>query len=383
MQIYRNGGHMPKESKLEDIRGKYRREILKYILDHDKTSRTDIARELQISMPTTLQYINELMERGLIRDSGQFQSTGGRKASVLTCYDDAAYTLGIDITKNHISYVVTNLRERIVDKERDLVPYKNDSDYYKKLTEGSHGFLEKSGIDKNKIVGVGISFPGTLNTDGSVIMDSYVLNLKNVPSSVITNQFEWASCCINDANAAGYAEMRRRNTESNFVYLSLSNSVGGAVFIDGKPFYGANQRSGEFGHMRIVPGGRKCYCNQHGCLDAYCSALVLSPTGEHLESFFDKLNAGDREAERIWEDYLEHLAIAVIDIRMNFDVEVILGGYVGKFMGPWMHKLWPKVTKLDSFEVNSMSYLHPCVCELEASAYGASILALEKYIERL
>ena len=200
---------------------------------------------------------------------------------------------------------------------------------------------------------------------------------------MITNQFEWPSCCINDANAAGYAEMRRRNTESNFVYLSLSNSVGGAVFIDGKPFYGANQRSGEFGHMRIVPGGRKCYCNQHGCLDAYCSALVLSPTGEHLESFFDKLNAGDREAERIWEDYLEHLAIAVIDIRMNFDVEVILGGYVGKFMGPWMHKLWPKVTKLDSFEVNSMSYLHPCVCELEASAYGASILALEKYIERL
>ena len=228
---------MPKESKLEDIRGKYRREILKYILGHDKTSRTDIARELQISMPTTLQYINELMERGLIRDSGQFQSTGGRKASVLTCYDDAAYTLGIDITKNHISYVVTNLRERIVDKERDLVPYKNDSDYYKKLTEGSHRFLEKSGIDKNKIVGVGISFPGTLNTDGSVIIDSYVLNLKNVPSSVITNQFEWPSCCINDANAAGYAEMRRRNTESNFVYLSLSNSVGGAVFIDGKPLY--------------------------------------------------------------------------------------------------------------------------------------------------
>ena len=56
---------------------------------------------------------------------------------------------------------------------------------------------------------------------------------------MITNQFEWPSCCINDANAAGYAEMRRRNTESNFVYLSLSNSVGGAVFIDGKPFYGA------------------------------------------------------------------------------------------------------------------------------------------------
>lgn len=374
---------MPKKTQPGDTKGIYRREIFKYILEHDITSRTDIARDLNISMPTTLQYINELMERGLIRDSGQFKSTGGRKATALTCSDSAAYTLGVDITKNHISYVIINLCEEIVEKERDLVPYGNDSIYYKTLEDGSRRFLKKSGIDESKIVGVGISFPGTLNADGSVITDSYVLNLKNVPSQMITNNFNWDSCCINDANAAGYAEMRKRKIKNDFVYLSLSNSVGGAVFIDGKPFYGSSQRSGEFGHMRIIPGGKRCYCGQRGCLDAYCSALVLSPTGEHLENFFNKLNAGDKDAEKTWDDYLDHLAIAVIDLRMNFDVEIILGGYVGKFMGPWMHKLWPKVTQLDAFEVNSMSYLHPCVCELEASAYGASILALEKYIERL
>lgn len=201
---------MPKKTQPGDTKGIYRREIFKYILEHDITSRTDIARDLNISMPTTLQYINELMERGLIRDSGQFQSTGGRKATALTCSDSAAYTLGVDITKNHISYVIINLCEEIVEKERDLVPYGNDSIYYKTLEDGSRRFLKKSGIDESKIVGVGISFPGTLNADGSVITDSYVLNLKNVPSQMITNNFNWDSCCINDANAAGYAEMRKR-----------------------------------------------------------------------------------------------------------------------------------------------------------------------------
>ena len=62
---------MPKKTQPGDTKGIYRREIFKYILEHDITSRTDIARDLNISMPTTLQYINELMERGLIRERQQ------------------------------------------------------------------------------------------------------------------------------------------------------------------------------------------------------------------------------------------------------------------------------------------------------------------------
>ena len=32
--------------------------------------------------------------------------------------------------------------------------------------------------------------------------------------------------------------------------------------IDGKLFRGQNQKAGEFGHMILVPGGRKCYCGK-------------------------------------------------------------------------------------------------------------------------
>ncbi|MFQ9799181.1 MAG: ROK family protein [Clostridia bacterium] len=41
-------------------------------------------------------------------------------------------------------------------------------------------------------------------------------------------------------------------------------------------YTGSNLRAGEFGHNTLIPGGRRCYCGKEGCLDAYCSAKVLS-----------------------------------------------------------------------------------------------------------
>ena len=39
---------------------------------------------------------------------------------------------------------------------------------------------------------------------------------------------------------------------------------------------GDNRRAGEFGHMVLHPGGRRCYCSKKVCADAYLSALRLS-----------------------------------------------------------------------------------------------------------
>lgn len=101
--------------------------------------------------------------------------------------------------------------------------------------------------------------------------------------------------------------------------MSLSDSVGGAIL-----------RAGEFGHMTLVPGGRRCYCGKDGCLDAYCSARVLSHhTGGSLSAFFDGLRAGDPAKHQIWLEYLEYLAVAANNLHTSFDCPVIIVGYVG------------------------------------------------------
>ena len=55
--------------------------IAKYILKKGETSKSEIAAELGLSMPTVLQNVKEHAEAGLVVETGKYESTGGRKES--------------------------------------------------------------------------------------------------------------------------------------------------------------------------------------------------------------------------------------------------------------------------------------------------------------
>lgn len=137
----------------------------------------------------------------------------------------------------------------------------------------------------------------------------------------------------------------------NAIYLSLNNTLGGAFCIDGKLFSGQNQKAGEFGHMILVPGGRKCYCGKKGCADAYCAASALTDGKyESLELFMEALSEGNTKAQKKWADYLDNLAILISNLRMAYDMDIILGGEVGGYLADHMLALGEKVMEYNGFD---------------------------------
>ena len=173
----------------------------------------------------------------------------------------------------------------------------------------------------------------------------------------------------NDANAAILAENPQRL--KNSIYLSLNNTLGGAVCIDGALFTGQNRRAGEFGHMILVPGGKRCYCGKAGCADAYCAASVLTQDGtEKLEEFMARIDTDAKTAQR-WEEYLEHLALLISNLRMSYDTDIILGGEVGGYLPDHMVALGKKIFKYNIFD-DDLSYLKNCSYRKEASAVGVA-----------
>ena len=54
--------------------------IIYYMLNHSVTSKAELAKELNLSMPTVLTNVNELIAKGIIAENGEYESTGGRKA---------------------------------------------------------------------------------------------------------------------------------------------------------------------------------------------------------------------------------------------------------------------------------------------------------------
>lgn len=366
-----------------EVKKNNRNRIFRYICKCDTVSNPDISYELKMSLPTVTQNTKELIERGLIQEVGELQSTGGRRAKALSVVADARLAVGLDITKNHISLVLTNLIGEILKYERFFQPYNTDDDYYHEVNQKLGQFLKESGTVREKILGIGISFPGIVDLQREVIAYSHALGVRDLPFAEVSRFFAYPCYFLNDANAGAYAEGIHRDHLERFFYLSLSNTVGGAVFDASDLVQGQNFRCGEVGHMTVVPNGEKCYCGKDGCLDAYCSASRLSDqTDGKLEAFFTGLGRGDKDLADVWERYTTYLAVAINNIHMVLDCDIVLGGYVGSYIEPHMQEIRQKVLQRNTFEEDG-TFVRACKYKVGAAALGAALKVIETFIEQV
>lgn len=368
-----------KETNME-VKKRNRNRVFRYICGHGTVSNPDISYATQMSLPTVTQITKELVGHGLVEESGEFQSTGGRRAKALSVAANAKQAIGLDITKNHVSMLLSNLTGEILKYVRIYKPYAPGDAYCREVNEELEHFLEESGAGRDKILGIGISFPGIIDLERGMIADSHILEVESVPFDSISRFFSYPCHFLNDANAGAYAEGIQSEDRNRFFYLSLSNTVGGAVYSNGRLEQGRNFRCGEVGHMTIVPDGKVCYCGKHGCLDAYCSAKCL--TDGRVEDFFERLKQGQQKEVRLWEQYMSYLAIAVNNLHMVLDCDVVLGGYVGSCMGGSIQDIQDKVSERNTFAEDG-SFIRTCRHKTGAAALGAALNIIELFMEQV
>ena len=85
-----------------------------------------------------------------------------------------------------------------------------------------------------------------------------------------------------DTNAAALGEHRcgsARGT-ANFVFITVSTGVGGAVMLDGRLIRGADGVAGEIGHICVERGGPRCGCGRQGCVEAIASGPSIARRAE-------------------------------------------------------------------------------------------------------
>lgn len=357
-----------------------RNNIYKLICNSEKISKGDISKILNISIPTVAQNLNELMDNGLIEENGDFESTGGRKAKAITAIYNFKVSIGIDITKNHLSAILVDLKGDIIDSFRERTPFNDSNEYYKEIGAVIEKIINKNKIDAKKVLGVGVTIPAIISEDKKMV--DYV-SLVNIPKDFylkIMKEIPFPCALFNDSNAGGFAEQWKRNNKENIVYLSLSNSVGGAIISNQRIFYGENQRGGEFGHMTIHPDGKECYCGKKGCLDAYCASHLLSDhTDGKLSEFFKLVDLNQKKYVDIWNKYLENLSIAVHNIRMCFDCDIVIGGYIGKYIAPRLDQLKELLKQRNMFETE-VDFVKPCNYSIEETAVGGALYYVNQFI---
>ena len=358
------------------LRRTNRNEVYRAILREKETTKQLLANQLRLSFPTVSQILSELEEEGLIASTGESRRTGGRKAQIIASRPDVHVALGLDITPNHINLVMVDLGRNILKSVREHIRYEASDDYYRHLQEVIDTVSEDY---RDRVLGMVISIPAIVREDGQTVTYAPLLKDSLGLYHLLEPYIRYPYYLINDASAAAYSEITEGCARSDFVYLMLSNTVGGAIISEGQIRQGLGIRAGEFGHVTLVPGGRRCYCGQLGCVDAYCSALQLS---DQLEPYFAKLAAGDTGAKEKWEEYLEYLAVVINNLQVSMNQEIVIGGYVGWFIKPYLPGLQQRVSDLCCFKDETIR-ISAGQYAAEAAAVGAALQIIDEFIRNV
>lgn len=371
-----------RQSAMYDLRRKNRNRIFRLIYEKQQISRMEISNILSLSLPTVNQNLKELSSEGLIEFTGTFGSTGGRRPTIISLASKSFISIGAEISASMIRFTAIDLLGERIGATRIMRRFQDAPAYFESFAANLETFLNQNGIERRYITGVGISLPGIISLDSKLLETAPTLGVTQFPLSRFSEALPYPCLFDNDASAGGFAEQFGRDERKTMAYLSIEKGVGGAVFIDGKPYDGLNRRSAEFGHICVHPqNGILCSCGNTGCLEAHCSIDRLTADfGIPLEDFFMHLQRGEQPYTDRFQEYLSDLAVGIANIHMILDCDIVIGGQLTPFLEPYMPQLSAMVDR-HSLQQFTNSYLSLSRLRTLTSSTGAALRWVQRLLE--
>ncbi|GAA2402042.1 ROK family transcriptional regulator [Nonomuraea africana] len=239
-------------------------------------SRTEIARELDLSPASVTQVTRELMGHGMLEELDLKPSRGGRPAQRLGLVGSAGRALGIKVTADHLVIVDVRLDGEVLGSwERPFDPSSPHAldDLVRTVAE------VVAQIDEAPpLLGIGVGVPGSVDDQAVGTVNAPTLGWQAMPvGERLRRSLSLPVLVENDVNALAAAERLygRGRTHRDFLVLTIGRGVGAAIVMDGRVYRGARGGAGEFGHVPVDPSGPRCGCGTAGCLEAFVGSAGL------------------------------------------------------------------------------------------------------------
>ena len=263
------------------------------------------------------------------------------------------YGFGVDVGGTTVKIGLFGESGRLYD--RCEIPTRTENGGEKILPDIAstiQALLEKHGIDRNAVLGIGIGVPGPVSDDGlvnrCVNLNWGVFHLHEALHALTGLRIKAG----NDANCAALGEywMGGGMGSKSTLFVTIGTGIGGGVIIDGKILGGAHGVGGEVGHITVTaPDKLPCTCGKFGCVEQYASANgIVRITKDRLakesapsvlrgkdaltcKDVFDAAKQGDAFAVQTLEQVFDYLGEALASACCMVDPErVVLGGGVSK-----------------------------------------------------
>lgn len=275
-------GHSAITADLSLMRELNRALVLQLIRREGRISRADIAKHTQLSRSTVSSIISDLIEERIVSETGIGTSKGGRRPIILEFNYQARYIIGLDVSRNSITAVITDLNAQV--EARQQIPFDVHAGSERGLAiikQLISTMLKESPVGRGTISAIGIGVPGPLDyRSGRTIAPPVMPGWDNVPIKEELHQtFGLPVSIDNDANLAAMAEYRWGAGQgvNNLVYIYMSSAgIGSGLIIDNHIYRGSIGSAGEIGHTILsVDAVKGDATTNAGTLESLASQPIL------------------------------------------------------------------------------------------------------------
>ncbi len=353
-------------------------EVLQQVIMHGQISRADISKQTQLSRPCVSSLVDEMIQEGLLYEVGIGESKGGRKPILLE-YNYQAYAIvGAIFDGSTLEMAIADLRGEFLARfSKRLAQPDNGETVIEDLAAGLERLLEKSGIARDRLLGMGVGVQGVTQRNSGTVSFSPSTGWMGSPiQQTIEARLGLPVIIDNDVNMMTLGEYVRGVGvgHSNVVYMYVGTGIGSGIILDGQFYRGCREAAGEIGFMMIGPvhnrikraaGVFETHYSVPGIMQQAKGLLSDLQEGSSVIIELIRRAPQDAEAQQLLEDVYRHWAYGMANIIsvLNPELLILSGEMVHvdeegvKRIHDWLTEWVPEVPRLEKASLGEQAGL--------------------------
>ena len=227
---------------------------------------------------------------------------------------------------------------RIIGRDERVTPRSGADDIVAAIADSTRASLATVNASLREISAVACSAPGPLDHRNGIVHEA-----PNVAGFIafplgprLAEALGLAEIYLDRDTimaAVGEAVAGAARGSANFIYVTISTGIGGAIVIDGRLLRGAANTAGEIGHFPVALEGPRCGCGSYGCVESLAAGRFIAEAygADDAARVYAAAAAGEEAAVRIVQRAEKALANLAVGLANALSPAlIVIGGSVAE-----------------------------------------------------
>lgn len=232
--------------------------VLDAIRRDGPVSRAVVGQRTGLTAQTVTNIAGRLLAEGLVRESGSTSGLRGAPGRLLELDPTGCFAVGVHLDPAHLAVVVLDLAgEVLVVEHLASVHFDDPGVAIEAMADAVGRVLERSGVDRERVLGIGVGVPGPIDPAGQrVESPAQLRSWKGVPLAQRLGALTGLPVHLEkDGVANALGELWAAGAARDFISVYLGHGIGAAIVVGGEVVRGTSGNAGEFGGMPVFAHG--------------------------------------------------------------------------------------------------------------------------------